>query len=376
MRLFHIALRRNYTMQRRNVDINNGSYDLSSFSKNKKRRKRRKNGKANKKKIILTVVCCVLALIIGLGACGWIYVNKILNNVTRDTIDLDLIDINSETDAKFANYTNIALFGLDSRENDDEGRSDAIIILTLDNVHNKIKLTSIARDTLVKIDGHSDQKITHAWMYGKATLALDTINQNFDMNITDYVSMNFYQFADIIDYIGGVWIDVNSSEMKVMNRDYIPYINKMGIKCDKVKKAGYQLLSGGQALAYSRDRYTGSDLERSSRQREVLIAMYDQVKDMSITKLPKLAEMVLSECSTTLSNSQMINMATWVLTKNPTFEQLGLPDESCNAKGTTINTYWVWVYDLTHAAKKIHDFILETGEYAAQNSSSAASSAS
>lgn len=350
-------------MQRRNNDYHNAEYDLNSFSKNKKIKKRTTHGNNKGMKIFLIVVCCILAVAIIVVSAGWIYINQILNNVERDKIDIGQIDITSEAAAKYADYTNIALFGLDTRANDDSGRSDAIIILTLDRVHNKIKLTSIARDSLVKIDGHPDEKITHAWMYGKATLALDTINQNYDMNITDYVSMNFYQFADVIDYIGGVWIDVNSSEMKVMNRDYIPYINKMGIKCEKVKKSGYQLLTGGQALAYSRDRYTGTDEERTARQREVLMAMFEQVKGLSITKLPELARMVLSECSTTLSNGQMIDMATWTLSKQPKFEQLSLPDDSCNAKGRTINTYWVWVYDLNHAANRIHDFILEEGDF-------------
>lgn len=365
-------------MQRRQYHSSNESFDLNSYSRNKKIKKRKGGNKNRGLKIFLIVLCSVLAVAVAVLGCGWIYINQILNNVNRDTTNYgEIIDVNSEAAKKFEDYTNIALFGLDTRTDDNDGRSDAIIILTIDRVHNKLKLTSIARDTLVKIDGHADQKITHAWMFGKAALALDTINQNFKMNITEYVSMNFYQFAEVIDYIGGVWIDVNRSEMKVMNRDYIPYIKKMGIKCEKVTKTGYQLLTGGQALAYSRDRYTGTDLDRAARQREVLMAMFDQVKELDVKKLPDLASMVLKECTTTLSNGEMIDMATWTLMNNPTFEQLTLPDESCKAVGKTINTYWVWVYDLDYAADRLHDFILEEGEFnrsAASSSSSVSSS--
>ncbi len=346
------------------------SYDLNSYSKNKniKRRNRKRNSGL---KIFLVVLCSVLAIIVaGLG-CAAVYFNQILDNANHDSTDYtEIVNVNSEAAEKFEDYTNIALFGLDSRSDDDEGRSDAIIVLTVDRVHKKLKLTSIARDTLVEIKGHSDQKITHAWMLGKASLALDTINRNFDMDITEYVSMNFYQFAEVIDYIGGVYIDVSSAEMKVMNRDYIPYIKKMNIKCEKVKKPGYQLLSGGQALAYSRDRYTGSDLERGARQREVLMAMFDQVKSLELTKLPELASMVLKECTTTLSNKEMIDIASWTLLNKPEFEQFSLPDESCKAVGKTVNTYWVWVYDLDHAAQRLHDFILEEGEFNKSNTSS------
>ncbi len=373
-------------MQRNSYDTDE-QFDLNSYSKNRKIKKR-KSGEKKGLKVFLIVLCSVLAVLIAVGGCAWIYINSILNNAQYDDTDYsNIIDVNSESAEKFADYTNIALFGLDTRSDDDEGRSDAMIILTIDRVHNKIKLTSLARDSFVEIRNSLDknedgtykdsrvkkEKLTHAWMYGKAALALDTINRNYKMDVTEYVSMNFYQFSEVIDYIGGVYVDVSKAEMSVMNRDYIPYLQKMGIKCEKVKKAGYQLLSGGQALAYSRDRYTGTDEERTARQREVLMAMFDRVKELEITKLPELAAMVLKECTTTLSSGEMIDIATWTLTSKPTFEQLSLPDDSCKAVGKTINTYWVWVYDLNYAANRLHDFILEEGDFSAgavSNSSS------
>lgn len=352
-------------------------FDLNSL---KKKNNKRKNKTA---KIIVVVISVVLVLLIGTGTGAWIYINNILNHADRDELSSD-VTIPSEAQKlyKDEDYMNIALFGLDTRSNDDNGRSDAMIILTLDFKHDKIKMSSIARDTYVAVKGHGHTKLTHAWAYGKANLAVDTINTNFNLDITDYVAVNFYQFSAVIDYIGGVDIDVDAGEMKVMNNKYVPYIKKMGIKCEKITKTGMQTLSGGQALAYARNRYTstnggsGSDVDRGSRQREVMMAMYEKAKKISITKLPKLASMILSECKTTLDNNQMISIATWAMTNSPKIENIGLPDEDCKAVGKTINGTWYYVYDLDVAAEKIHDFITETGEYAYTTSSEDNSSGS
>ena len=252
---------------------------------------------------------------------------------------------------------NIALFGLDTRQNNDGGRSDSMIILSIDQIHNQIKLTSLARDTLVDIDGYGKSKLTHAWAYGKAALAVKTINQNFGMNIEDYVYVNFFEFAEIIDYIGGVYIDVDAGEMGVMNRTYTPYLRKAGINCPDVTATGYQLLCGGQALAYSRNRYTGSDLDRGDRQKEVLEAMFTAVKDVSIAKYPSLISKILGMCHTSLTSSEMMGLASWAMTKQPTFHKYGLPCPELNAWGGTTQYGWVWIYDMTLATTLLHDYI-------------------
>lgn len=123
---------------------------------------------------------------------------------------------------------NIALFGLDTRQNNDVGRSDAVIILSIDQVHNKIKMTSLARDSFVKIEGHGYSKLTHAWAFGKANLAVKTLNQNYGMNITDYAYINFYEFAKLIDYIGGVDVELNAGELDILNNYYAPELNSLG----------------------------------------------------------------------------------------------------------------------------------------------------
>ncbi len=361
-------------MQRNNRSYYSDNCDLNSFSKKQKSKKQRHKRGPSAGKIVLTIVCAVLVILLALPFGVHLYIQNLFGKLDRVKVE-DKIEIQSQAQTKYKDYVNIALLGIDTRgEGFNEGRSDAIIILTLDMVHDKIKLTSIARDSYVEIKGKKNKdKITHAYMYGKdpdsrAALAVDTINRNYDMNIKDVVTMNFYGFAEIIDSIGGVWVDVSNAERKVMNKTYIPYIKKQGIKCDYVKKTGYQLLSGGQALAYSRDRYTGSDKERGDRQREVLTAMYEQVKSVRISEMPKLISTILENCSTSMTNSQMFEIATWAVKNKPTVENLGLPDEDCKARGATINGTWYFVYDLDIATKKIHDFITETGDYVAPSS--------
>lgn len=355
---------------KRRVDKANEDISLQSYSSKKKKSK---SGKRSR--VAVTTICIILAVVIAISSFGIIYIKSLLGNIDRAEVTSD-IGINSKAEEVYQNYINIALFGLDSRQHNDVGRSDAIMIVSIDKEHNKVKLISIARDSYVDVyrkDGSfKKDKITHAWMNGKQDTAIKTLNANYDMNIKDFVSMNFYQFADVIDYVGGVDIDVSRAEMNVMN-GYITELNRAGIKCKYLTKPGFQHLSGGQALAYSRDRYTGSDIERGRRQREVIMALFDQVKDLSVTKYPELIKMFLGKCQTSLTDSEMMSLATWVVTNKPEFDQLGIPTE---LKTSMIGGVSYVVYDVEKVALQIQDFIHETGQYDPKkvNSSTAVSS--
>ena len=327
--------------------------------------------KRNKKKIILSVILSIVAVILAIVIAIVCWLGSLLDKPQKENLSGDL-GIASEYDLPFdEDVKNIALFGLDTRQDNDKGRSDAIIILSIDKINKKIKLTSIARDTYIAFENGKHDKITHAWAYGKQNLAVKTLNSNFKLDITDFVSVNFYQFADIIDYIGGVTIDISEAEMKVMNKNYIPYLQDLGIECEPIKAPGVQHVGGGEALAYARDRYTGSDIDRGNRQREVLSAMFDAVKKMNVLKLPKLVEMVLGECTTSLDKSEMISLGSWALFNSPSIESFGLPNDECQGKGQMINGTSYMVYDLDHASQVLHDFIYQTAK-SEETSSSAA----
>ncbi len=381
-----------WIMKKKN-NITDNIVDIYSSSKNGGKHVKGKHSVQKKKgkrtAIIVTVsIVTVLALLVS----GVLYYyNSLLNNVTRGEFNEGNVDANSEVFNE--DIKNIALFGLDTRSDKMTGRADAIMILTIDKKHNKIKMTSIARDTYVEIekaDGKTvEDKLTHSYFFpemypaiwkkalkdGKsaptgAEVAVKTINQNFNMNITDYATINFFGIVDIIDYIGGITLDIDKAEKDVMNTEYVPHLNDLGLKCEKITKTGEQHVTGAQALAYARNRYTGGDTARGSRQREVLIACYNKVKTMGLTKFPKLIELALKDCETSLTNGEITSIATWAMLNSPAIENLGLPDDDCNAKtgeDAYINDVWYYIYDLDIATKKIHDFINEEGSYVDPN---------
>lgn len=341
-----------------NNDIFSSYQDISSSSKNPKKPKKKKR-KSKIVNIIIIVTCILIATLIALYS----YAYSTINKIEREPLEEQELNI---TTSHYDGVKNIALLGIDSRKDNDSGRSDAVLVLTIDKKHKKIKLTSIARDTYVKIEGHSADKLTHAYAYGKSKLSVKTLNQNFDLEITDYMTVNFFEFSRIIDYIGGVNIDIDKKEMSDLNGNIIPKLKKTGIECELIKTTGYQKLSGAQALCYARIRKIDSDVMRGNRQKEVLSAMFDAVKDMNVTKLPTLAEMILSECKTSLSTNDIISMGMWAVTSSPKIENLSIPNENIKSSGKIIRGVWYYVYDLEAAKNEIKNFILETGNYAKQ----------
>lgn len=340
-----------------NVDIYSSYQDISSSSKPTKKKKKKKK----RKNTFLKVLVVILSLVLVASVALYSYAYYLINKIDRQPLEKD--DLNITTN-QYDSVKNIALLGIDSRKDNDSGRSDAVLILTIDKQHKKIKLTSIARDSYVQIDGHSQDKLTHAYAYGKSELAVKTLNKNFDLEITDYVTVNFFGFARIIDYIGGVTIDVDQKEMNNLNSTIIPEINKKGLPCEKIKKTGKQLLTGAQAMCYSRIRKVDSDIMRGNRQKEVLSAMFDKVKSMNITKLPALTEMILSECKTSLSTNDIMSMGMWAVAASPEIVNLSIPNDNIKSSGQIIRGVWYYVYDLETAKQEIKDFIFETGNYA------------
>ncbi len=317
-----------------------------------------------KRKALLTFLSLFLVFALLIGAL-FIYSDSLLNALDRLELNHDNLELTGTL--KEEDYKNIAVFGIDSRADSFEGRSDSIIIVSIDRVHSKIKLTTIARDTYVDIDGHGKDKITHAYMYGGAELAVKTLNQNFDLNITDYATANFYGMVEIVDEIGGVELDVDSQEKYTMNVHYAPELNSLGLTCELITETGLQRLSGAQALAYARNRYSsGGDVERGNRQKEVLVAIYKSLTGINITQLNDLVKILLKNCQTSLGNDEIVSLATWAATKTPSIESLSLPDADCNPKSgdaAMINGVWYYIYDLEIAKQKIFDFLHEEDTY-------------
>ena len=340
-------------------DIFSGYEDISSSSKPKKADKP-KNKKKKKKHIFLKLIASLLCITVILGAGFYFYAYSIIDKIERENLDTNNLGI---TSANYSGVQNIALLGLDTRDDNKTGRSDAIVILTVDKTNRKIKLTSIARDSYVAIEGHKNDKLTHAYAYGRSQLAVKTLNQNFGLEITDYVTMNFFELARIIDFIGGVTVDVDDAEFKELNSYVIPTTDFKDITCEYLKSAGVQKLSGAQAVCYARIRHTDGDIERGNRQKEVLTAMFSEVKNLNPLKLPELAKLVLSECETSLETKDIMNLGIWAVLSAPEFEQLSIPNDNVPAKGKIYKGSWIYSYNLDDAKKEINDFIFEKNYY-------------
>lgn len=306
-----------------------------------------------KKAVIIAVAVILLLAVVAVCVVWGVY------DGFRTDIDENNLGISTEIENKYGetDIFNVAIFGVDSRnENAFSGRSDSIIIVSVDRANNSVKLTSILRDSYVAIEGYKNQKITHAYALGGAELAIKTINQNFNMNITDYAAINFFRLADAIDVMGGIDIEITESEMKQINSEAIggDYANYR--KVELLKDYGSVHLNGDQAAIYARLRHYDSDEVRSQRQKNVINALIVQAKKVSPTKYSEVVKTLMSLCETSLSFSEVMSFAP-MITKEIKVEAITVPGEPESPIGGNYEGAWVWRYDLAAAADRIHMFI-------------------
>lgn len=219
----------------------------------------------------------------------------------------------SERDIKeYKMIENILLIGLDGTNDKLPKRSDTMIILTIDKLNKSLKLTSLARDTLVKIPGRGEEKLTHAYAYGQEELLMQTINENFDLDIKDYAVVNFKSFIDIVDIIGGVDINVNEKEIHHLNEVIkecygVNHEDTKNIEC--ITSSGNHNLNGYQALAYARIRKLDTIYKRDERQRLILTNIAHKLSDVSISKYPQIAKSILRHIKVNIAFNKIIDLA-------------------------------------------------------------------
>ncbi|MGN0299012.1 MAG: LCP family protein [Lachnospiraceae bacterium] len=205
---------------------------------------------------------------------------------------------------------NILLIGTDARNTDEVSRSDAIILVSINEKSHKIVLTSILRDSYVEIPGYGWNRINAAYQYGGADLLIATIENNFKIGIDSYVKVDFFSFIDLVDAVGGVDIDVDEGELTYIN-GYLHEINTLLGTPDanyidpSTVQYGIMHLNGAQALAYSRIRYIGTDFQRTARQREVLNSVILNAKQASIPTLLDTVQIILPQLTTDIDDTSM-----------------------------------------------------------------------
>lgn len=315
------------------------------------------------KKVTIWVLSIVLLIILGAVGAVYFYGNHLFNKVEKVEIDKDNIGITEEVEEKLSKYDdsiiNIALFGIDAVDGG-VGRSDSIMIATIDTVHKKLKLTSVMRDSYVSIDGHGNDKINHAYAFGGAQLAIKTLNENFDLNIEDFAAVNFETLPKIIDKIGGIELDIDADELEYIN-GYIAHLNSInGTNEPTIETTGVQHLSGTQALAFCRIRYTsGGDYKRTERHREVLTKIFEKIESLSATSYPSLLSEILPMINTSLSYSEILELGTEVLKLGDSSivsERFPL-DDYC--EGKIINEIYYLTFDKETTVNQLHNYIFE-----------------
>ena len=301
--------------------------------------------------IVLILVILLVAII---GFTYFFVVNK-LNKIQRVDLDISQLDISEEAEQNLTGYRNIALFAIDSRSIEDYGegnRSDGIIIASINNETKEVKLVSVYRDTYVQIEGHGLDKITHAYSYGEAPLAISTLNTNLDLNIKEFVTVNFDAVAEAINQLGGVTIPVEEDELQYIN-SYIRETSKVtGINTKEVTKAGTQVLDGVQAVAYARIRYTsGGDYKRAERMRTVVEAMIEKFKTKSIGEMNQIIDQILPEVYTNITSSDIFSLLPSVASFKVT-DSIGWPYET---KGITLDRWYGVPVTLESNVTRLHE---------------------
>lgn len=309
--------------------------------------------KKKKKNRLIAILFAELVIILLLFIGVKIYdtMNKIQYDNSQDA------NIKQNENVELNGYRNIVMFGVDSRANalKQSTHSDTIIVASINNKTKDVKLASIYRDTYVNIPEKGYNKINAAYFKGGYSLALSTINTNFDLNVKEYVTVNFQALVNVIDLLGGISLDIEENELKYLN-GYVRSLNKInGTNVPGLSSAGTQVVNGTQATAYARIRYTnGGDFKRAERQRIVVSKIFEKVKTSDLKTINKIVDEIFPQVYTNLKSSELLGLAKDVLSYN-IIDQTGFPFEK--DAHTYKKVSYVFPIDLSANVTKLHEFL-------------------
>ncbi len=319
-----------------------------------------------KKKLNPIMMVFIALLVVVLGVCVFFATRKQNENTDPTSQESESTWAESETDTDSETETEsepdppmgdtegeetFVIFGGDSRSGSlgKESHSDSIMLVHVNHDAGTVKVASVYRDCMVYIEDKGYQKITHAHYIGGPELALSTINNNFDMNIENYVTVNFANMEKLVDLIGGVEIELSERELGV-------------VKPEESQKTadGKYLLNGTQALAFSRIRKLDNDYKRTERQREVLFEIFSTAKTMGYGKKLELVEEMLDEINTSYDQDEIL-LLLYSLSKYEITEMTAYPKVFF---GGTVEGSWVEVpCTLVDMNASMHEFLFGTTDY-------------
>lgn len=235
-----------------------------------------------------------------------------LSKIETTKLDPEALNVSEEARQRGTGYLNVALFGVDSRDNELEKdtRSDTIMIASLNRETMEVKISSVYRDTLLEQSDGTLNKANAAYSFGGPEAAIAMLNKNLDMDIEHYVTVNFNSLIDVIDAVGGVEIDVQEEEIPYICGYAMEIMRVTGKESAGVTEPGLQTLNGIQATAYARIRYTaGDDFKRAERQRDVLTKIVGKLQGASLAQINKIIDKVFPEVSTNFTLAEILEYA-------------------------------------------------------------------
>lgn len=311
-------------------------------------------------KIIIIIVVIILLIVIGIFTYAWLK----LSNIQHEQIDTSDLAVNenlyddvktdvneSLTEKEFNDVVNFVLFGSDSRDVNsmESGRSDTIIIASINPIKKGINLISIPRDTYVEVPGYGKTKINHAYAYGKEQLSLKTINSNFNLNITEYITIDFSGLINIIDEVGGIELELSTEEKSCI-----------GIKDSRLYQSGKIKLNGQEALKHSRNRTIGNDFTRAGRQRDVIEALINKIASLDLNQILALSDDFLKEVKTNINVTDYIGLLTSMLANKDEYlnniNSVQVPSTEY-ATGEMIGGIYYFVSDMDKARSDLYNII-------------------
>lgn len=285
------------------------------------------------------------------------------DNWVEDPLEEILFDDQLITDAfdKLDGMRNILLLGVDSRTGSISGRTDTMILLSVDIEGNLIKMTSFLRDTYVSIPGYKNNRLNAAYVYGGFDLLAATFEENFGIRPDAYVAVNLSGLTRVIDELGGVYVDVNSKKIDRINA-VIYWYNKQVLNLNNLRdgyltKGGRQKLTGKQAEAWARYRYSESDMQRAERQRQLISIIFEEICKMSLSELVSFAMDNIDLVKTNLGISDIISLAPAVLAmRDAEIRELQIP-VSGGYKSQTVSGMSVLVPNRQKNANALAEFL-------------------
>lgn len=287
--------------------------------------------KHKKRKILAIIIIIILLFIIGLYGSIIIAIRKgTVKTVAKEEVDEEtLLSENVpifEEEQKDVHVFNVLLVGTDSRDPAAEsGRSDTMMLVSFNEEENKATIASFMRDSLLEIPGYGTTKLGHSYAYGGAGLTINTINQTYDLDIQNYVTINFDNLENVIDKLGGIEVPITAEEAKLYNQYGYTDIYE-----------GVNVLNGEEALMHARNRTLDSDFGRTRRQRSVMNGIYRKVMaEKDPASIMSLIQYCLTQVKTNMDVDTIYEMATKVLTiDNLTVQQTSVPAAGTYSGGT------------------------------------------